>query len=122
MDLEKLHKKAAKRKNSFVEARIEKTLHDICRNPKVKATIVDLRGNGGGNAQYLSVLMSCFVDKPYMIGYVQRKIGLGRLDIGMKVPLRIVPDLGALHVDMPIVVISDINTGSEGELVTLAII
>ena len=28
MDLEKLHKKAAKRKNSFVEARIEKTLHD----------------------------------------------------------------------------------------------
>lgn len=93
----------------------------LLRNPKVKATIVDLRGNGGGNAQYLSVLMSCFVDKPYMIGYVQRKIGLGRLDIGMKVPLRIVPDLGALHVDMPIVVISDINTGSEGELVTLAI-
>ena len=39
MDLEKLHKKAAKRKNSFVEARIEKTLHDICRNPKVKAPI-----------------------------------------------------------------------------------
>lgn len=39
MDLEKLHKKAAKRKNSFVETRIEKTLHDICRNPKVKAPI-----------------------------------------------------------------------------------
>ena len=39
IDLEKLHKKAAKRKNSFVEARIEKTLHDICRNPRVKAPI-----------------------------------------------------------------------------------
>ncbi len=32
MDFEKLHKKAAKRKNSFVEARIEKPIHDICRN------------------------------------------------------------------------------------------
>ncbi len=32
MDFEKLHKKAAKRNNSFVEARIEKPIHDICRN------------------------------------------------------------------------------------------
>lgn len=32
MDLEKLHKKAAKRKNSFVEARIEKPIHYICRS------------------------------------------------------------------------------------------
>ena len=32
MDIEKLHKKAAKRKNSFVENRIEKPIHDICRN------------------------------------------------------------------------------------------
>ena len=32
MDFEKLHKKAAKRRNSFVEARIEKPIHDICRN------------------------------------------------------------------------------------------
>lgn len=32
MDLEKLHKKAAKRTKSFVEARIEKPLYDICRN------------------------------------------------------------------------------------------
>lgn len=32
MDFEKLHKKAAKRKTSFVEARIEKPIHDICRN------------------------------------------------------------------------------------------
>ena len=39
MDFEKLHKKAAKRKNSFVEARIGQTLYDICRNPKVKAPI-----------------------------------------------------------------------------------
>ena len=39
MDLEKLHKKAAKRKNSFVEVRIEKTLDSICRNPRVKAPI-----------------------------------------------------------------------------------
>ncbi len=39
MDFEKLHKKAARRKNSFVEARIGQTLNDICRNPKVKAPI-----------------------------------------------------------------------------------
>ena len=39
MDLERLHKKAARRKSSFVEPRIEKTLHDICWNPKVKAPI-----------------------------------------------------------------------------------
>lgn len=32
MDFEKLHKKAAKRKKSFVEARIEKPIHDICCN------------------------------------------------------------------------------------------
>lgn len=32
MDFEKLHKKAAKRKTSFVEPRIEKPIHDICRN------------------------------------------------------------------------------------------
>lgn len=32
MDFEKLHKKALKRKTSFVEARIEKPLFDICRN------------------------------------------------------------------------------------------
>ena len=37
MDLEKLYKKAAKRKNSFVEKRIENTIHDICRNQKNKA-------------------------------------------------------------------------------------
>ena len=39
MNFEKLHKKAAKRKNSFVEARIGQTLYDICRNPRVKAPI-----------------------------------------------------------------------------------
>ena len=39
MDIEKLHKKAEKRKKSFVETRIANTLQDICRNPKVKAPI-----------------------------------------------------------------------------------
>lgn len=32
MNLEKLHQKALRRKKSFVEPRIEKPIHDICRN------------------------------------------------------------------------------------------
>ena len=90
-------------------------------NSQVRAAIVDLRSNSGGKAGYLGMLMSCFVDKPYTVGYNQRKVGLGRLDLGMKVPFSVIPDHDAQHVDIPIVVLADVHSGSTAEIATLAI-
>lgn len=55
MDLDKLHKKASKRKSSFVEARLESTLRDICRNSQVKAPI-----------RYLMSGLVAKIEKPYI--------------------------------------------------------
>jgi len=51
MDLEKLYKKAVKRKNSFVEKRIENTIHDICRNQKNKAHLIVIKAENDQRLQ-----------------------------------------------------------------------
>ena len=86
MDFEKLHKKAAKRKNSFVEARIGQTLNDICRNPKVKAPI-----------RYLMSGLVAKIEKPEEILFIAsvRSFAQSQMDM-MYNKIRCICEMGGL--------------------------
>lgn len=90
-------------------------------NSQTKAVIVDLRSNPGGNANDLGILMSCFVTSPYLIGYTQEKIGLGRMDLGPHIPYRVIPFTNSQKVDCPIIALVDVNSASMAEISALSI-
>ncbi len=86
----------------------------------VRAAIVDLRGNGGGNVFDIHEFISCFTDKPVLFGYIQKKVGLGRHDLGPKIPSRAYPDNGN-KTDIPIIILVDVNSASMSEIAALAV-
>lgn len=88
---------------------------------QIKAVIVDMRGNSGGYANDLGILMSCFVTEPYQIGYTQEKIGLGRMDLGPRIPYRVIPTAESQKVDCPIIALVDVNSASMAEIAALSI-
>ena len=93
----------------------------LLRSNRIKATIVDLRNNAGGSAGDLGFFMSCFVDESYIIGYNQEKKGLGRMELGPRIPFRVTPAPECQRVSIPIIALVDINTASMAEIATLAI-
>lgn len=88
---------------------------------QIKAAIVDMRDNPGGYSTDLGILMSCFVTEPYQIGYTQEKIGLGRMDLGPRIPYRVIPTSESQKVDCPIIALVDVNSGSMAEIAALSI-
>lgn len=88
---------------------------------QIKAVIVDMRGNSGGYANDLGILMSCFVTEPYQIGYTQEKIGLGRMDLGPRIPFRVFPTSDSQKIDCPIIALVDVNSASMAEIAALSI-
>lgn len=88
---------------------------------QIKAAIVDMRDNPGGYETDLGILMSCFVTEPYQIGYTQEKIGLGRMDLGPRIPFRVIPTSESQKVDCPIIALVDVNSASMAEIAALSI-
>ena len=94
----------------------------------IKTAIIDLRGNPGGKALNPNYLTSCFSSRTLTVGCNQTKTGLGRYDLGPKVPYKIgagvtIDDvmLEGQDRDIPVIVVCDLFSGSAAEIATIAI-
>lgn len=87
----------------------------------VKAIILDLRGNGGGNLGDIQPLITSLnTDRAY-IGYSRHKEGLGRLDYSSWVRFYIDPHYNHLSTDKQVVLLVDVNSVSCSELSAMLI-
>ncbi|MCR4847729.1 MAG: S41 family peptidase [Bacteroidales bacterium] len=97
---------------------------NLVADPTIKAAIIDVRDNLGGYADNVHYLVSCFSDNWEYIGYNQTKTGLGRFDLGPKVPFFI----GAPYIssggqtrNIPVVALTNLWSASMSEISTIAI-
>ena len=96
----------------------------LVADSEIKAAIIDVRDNLGGDVPNLDYLISCFIDGQMHIGYNQTKMGLGRYDLGPKVTYNIGPvfvDYEGQKRDIPIVVLTDIWSASASEITAIAV-
>lgn len=89
--------------------------------PDIKGIIVDVRGNLGGDLSDLNFFVGRFIDKPLHFGFTQSKSGNGRLDFTPWIKAYVNPVSGASAVNIPIIVLADVNTASLGEAVVMAL-
>jgi len=82
----------------------------------IQAVIIDVRGNGGGNAGELIPLVGSLTPSRTDFGYSRHKEGLGRLDYSAWTPFYL--DSHAHHLDgsKPVVVLADCNSASCSEM------
>jgi C-terminal processing protease CtpA/Prc len=94
---------------------------DNLHAPDVKGVIVDVRGNGGGYANDLSLLWGqMFSKSEHQIGWSKMKIGDGRLDYAPLVPFNIFKDPNkGRDVTVPIVLLINRYSISCSELSAL---
>lgn len=90
-------------------------------NSYVKALIIDVRGNGGGNMSELKPLIGSLCQQDLLLGYGRTKEGLGRLDYSAFTPFHIQCPEKHLLQEKPIVVLADCNSVSCAEIMTLSI-
>ncbi len=89
----------------------------------VKAAIIDVRDNGGGVVHNLNYLFSCFTSQRIRIGYHQTKVGLGRYDLGPKVPFDAdakINNTDSQDKNIPVIVLTNINSASMSETTAIA--
>lgn len=84
----------------------------------VESIIIDLRGNPGGNLADVSLVVGSLLQQHFHWGYSRIKMGLGRLDYSGWTRFDIVCPDNHLKAPKPVVVLSDINTVSCGEVST----
>lgn len=90
----------------------------------IKAAIIDVRDNGGGNAIIPDAMYACFSTETPTIGVYQTKIGLGRYELGPKLPYNIgsiVAENDRQNCDIPVVVLTNVFSASASEITSLAI-
>lgn len=87
----------------------------------IKAAIIDVRDNPGGDAKNLVPMLSCFTTEPILIGYTQTKLGLGKFDLSAKMPWIIHPSSVSRQREIPIIVLADVNSVSMGEVGPIAL-
>ena len=91
-------------------------------NDSVVGIIIDLRGNGGGSVADLAPIIGSLAQTPTLIGYTRVKEGYGRLDYSEWSESWIdCPRTKHLKTPKPIVVLSDVYSGSCAELATMLI-
>ncbi|MDW8274329.1 MAG: S41 family peptidase, partial [Chitinophagales bacterium] len=89
---------------------------------KHKGVIVDLRANSGGNSDEISLLVGNFINKKLEHGSIKVKYGPGRNDFSPWLPEYVYPNTRPEtqgYNPLPIVVLCDRITGSNGELSTM---
>ena len=97
--------------------------HDLLDNyPTVEGVIIDVRHNGGGNLSDLPIVLGKFVDEEKMLFYTRQKNGPGRLDYTPWTPEVLKPTERSRDLDVPIVVMADMNSISMAEMTTLAVL
>ncbi|GHV76063.1 hypothetical protein AGMMS49942_08840 [Spirochaetia bacterium] len=70
---------------------IDQFMTDLTEDPNVKGVIFDLRGNTGGAAPDVGMILAPLIDKPLKIGEIRSKSGPGRLDYTPWGPFTILP-------------------------------
>ncbi|MCS6981377.1 MAG: S41 family peptidase [Flavobacteriales bacterium] len=88
--------------------------------PYHKGVIVDLRGNSGGNSDEISLLVGPFIKEPLEYGYLKVKTGPNRNEFSPWMPEKAFPSSYGFN-SLPIVVLCDQLTASNGELTTMAL-
>ena len=82
----------------------------------VVGLIIDLRGNGGGNADELSPLFGSLAQEDVLWGYTRVKNGLGRLDYSPWAAFHIKCPPDHLKTPKPVVALVDMNSVSCSEI------
>ena len=90
--------------------------------PTVEGVIIDVRHNIGGNLSDLPIVLGKFVDEEKMLFYTRQKNGPGRLDYTPWTPEVLKPTERSRDLDVPIVVMADMNSISMAEMTTLAVL
>ena len=97
--------------------------HDLLDNyPTVEGVIIDVRHNIGGNLSDLPIVLGKFVDEEKKLFYTRQKNGPGRLDYTPWTPEVLKPTERSRDLDVPIVVMADMNSISMAEMTTLAVL
>lgn len=100
--------------NNFIEI--------INNTPNLKGVIIDVRENGGGSTADFDYIVSPFLETRTIFGYTRSKNGLGRLDYAPWAPIEIAPKkVFNRSLDIPIVVLVDLNSVSMSEMSSLAL-
>lgn len=87
----------------------------------VEGIIIDVRGNGGGNAGDLKPFIGGLMQTPLHYGYSRTKEGMGRLDYSAWSSFIIPTPNNHLQTAKPIVVLADANSASCAEITTQSI-
>lgn len=100
----------------------------LVANENIKAAIIDVRDNTGGIAINTDYLASCFKSSVINIGFNQTKTGLGRYELGPKVPYWVGAGskvdgtlIEGQDRDVPIVMLCNIFSASAAEITTHAL-
>jgi carboxyl-terminal processing protease len=88
---------------------------------QLKAVILDLRDNNGGDISDLNFLVGQFTKSQFQFGFTRYKSSSNRLDFTPWVNAYVNPAINAIGSGLPIVVLADNFTASAAELIALAI-
>lgn len=97
---------------------------DLVASPDIKAAIIDIRDNGGGDGIIPYYIISCFSTECVTVGYNQTKIGLGRYEFGPKLSWEIGAIAGIIdgqERNIPVVALTNIISASASEIATIAV-
>lgn len=97
--------------------------HDLLDNyPNVKGVVIDVRNNGGGLLLDLPIVLGKLTDKERVFCYTRQKNGIGRLDYTPWTPGTLKPVDRKRELDVPVVVLADMNSISMAEMTTMAVL
>jgi hypothetical protein len=102
---------------------VEQYVQDI-KDPDLQGVIIDLRGNTGGAASDIDLVLNRFIHEPLLFAYTRYKNGPNRLDYKPWVPYYIYPHpypSERVKNDIPVVALINDYSISCGELTPLAI-
>ncbi|MCS7035291.1 MAG: S41 family peptidase [Saprospiraceae bacterium] len=88
--------------------------------PQYKGVILDLRQNGGGNADEVTFIAGNFTDKELVVGQSRYKYGSNRNEFSPWVPQKIFPSTEGYN-PLPLVVLCNGFTISAAERITMAL-
>lgn len=87
----------------------------------LKAILLDLRDNPGGDVNDLNFLAGRFVGQPLRFGYTRNKSGNGRLDYTPWIDAMISPQPGAQTIPIPVIILADKYSQSTAEILVMAL-
>ena len=90
--------------------------------PDVQGVIIDVRSNGGGYNRDLNQVLGKLVPQNHTAFYSRQKNGIGRLDYAPWVPEEIKWQERTRELQVPVVVLADVNSVSMAEMTAMAVL